>query len=97
MKVALDVLLILLVLVAGLWIALFGSTGAVMATRARFTRLQGFFAGVLLGPAGLVWLLIRSRSGSSRNVERMAPSTSPSPRDPSEVSQPSSGDVDFGI
>jgi hypothetical protein len=61
MRIALDVFLILLFLVACFWVALFGTTGLVLAERARLTKLQGFFAGALLGPVGLIWLWIRTR------------------------------------
>ncbi len=93
MKVALDAVLILLLLVAVFWIALFGTTGAVMADRAQFTKLQGFFVGVLLGPAGLIWLLIRSRRGESRNGARTNASATP----PSRAPQSAPGELDSGL
>jgi len=96
MKVALDLFLTLLVLVAGFWIALFGSTGVVLASRSRFTKMQGFFVGSLLGPFGLIWLLIRGRhtppETSSLTDRFTGEAEAPEPND-----GPSSGSVDLNI
>jgi len=96
MKIALDLFLTLLVLVAGFWIALFGSTGVILATRARFTKIQGFFVGSLLGPIGLIWLLIRGRNGSINPSISAGQVGSPADEDAPEQAPPLGG-VDLNI
>lgn len=64
MTTALDVVLIFLTLIVGVWIMVFGSLGTLLAPRADLGRFAGFTLGVLTGPAGIGWLLWRGRQAA---------------------------------
>jgi len=71
-----STLLLVILAIAAIWIAVFGTAGASIAAKQHDERLKGFVIGALLGPAGILWLSIRrSRMG----VHPTAVPTSPFP------------------
>ena len=64
MNHALDAALLIMFLVVGVWVALFGIAGAVLAGPAGLSRPAGLVICGLTGPLGLVWLMWKGRSAA---------------------------------
>jgi len=65
MSTALSVLAVVLLLVVGVWLAVFGGIGAILAPRRGRTAVNGFLWGALLGPIG--WVVVLVRPGTVRS------------------------------
>jgi hypothetical protein len=76
MSHALDVLLLILGLIVGIWMILFGLLGLILSGRAGVQRPVGALIGIALGPIGAAWLLWRSR-----HYSELAPRRKPSSDD----------------
>lgn len=89
MSTALSILAVVLLLIVGIWLAVFGGIGALLAPRRGRTRVNGFLWGALLGPIG--WIVVLIRPGSIRRA-LPRPRTAELP----ETATPNSHDSDVG-
>ncbi len=71
MSTALSILAVVLLLVVGVWLAVFGGIGAILAPRRGRTAVNGFLWGALLGPIG--WVVVLVRPGAVRSGLRRLP------------------------
>ena len=62
MSTALSILAVVLLLIVGVWLAVFGGIGALLAPRRGRTAVNGFLLGALLGPIGWAVVLLRPRA-----------------------------------
>jgi len=70
MNHALDAALLIMFLIVGVWVALFGIAGAVLAGPAGLSRTAGLVVCGLTGPLGLGWLIWKGRSAADRQSPR---------------------------
>ena len=66
---AIGIILTTLLALVIIWVAIFGTAGAMLAKHAGLSRPQGLCLGASLGPIGLIVLLIRRRrNGQGKSV-----------------------------
>lgn len=68
MSTALGIVAAVLLLFVGVWVAVFGGVGALLAPRRGRSAVNGFLWGALLGPIG--WAVVLLRPGSLPRVVR---------------------------
>jgi hypothetical protein len=61
MSHVLDVLLLSLGLLVGLWMLIFGLLGVILSERAGVSRSAGALLGIAFGPIGAAWLIWKAR------------------------------------
>ena len=83
MSHVLDVLLLILGLLVGLWILLFGLLGLALGESAGLARSTGVLVGIALGPIGVGWMIWRFR--------RYVPTPGDLTASPPDVNEGSSG------
>ncbi len=89
MSTALSIATVVLLLIVGVWLAVFGGIGAILAPRCGRTAVNGFLWGALLGPIG--WVVMLVRPGSIPRALRR-----PSRAELPETAAPTSHDSDVG-
>jgi hypothetical protein len=60
-KTFLGIVVVVLVLIVGTWVAVFGGVGALLAKARDGRTMQGFWWGTLLGPIGWIVIVVRGR------------------------------------
>jgi hypothetical protein len=66
MKTFFGIVLVVVVLIVGAWVAIFGGVGALLSKGRGGSTMQGFWWGALLGPIG--WIVVAWRTRPSRRA-----------------------------